>query len=343
MKIDGVLVQTISRALEWMPNVSCITYSPRPRHLPVEVKEMRGLLPRGVSTSHGTGYTNSDHPFRQLIAALYMSQFVGIREFRTEALNGEHGTEFSLSIFDLKEDSDMAAGKFLFQHLEILVLNLALHVPNVHLLGETLDKFTELLRASVNLQHIHLHPTNGRAEMGARPLFVRLGLLTTWPGLQSLSLKEVLADEEDFSGIINRHKGTLTSVKFSECSIVKGAWADVVDEVVYGSKIFPFVLDRVNERELPFLDYASLSVSERENWNYEGYVQIGKDGDRVFVGLSTSTACSSANKGRPRETLQSTRRTIHESNSQTLRKTPSKENRIDCLDSGTSDHTGRVN
>ncbi|KZM21742.1 uncharacterized protein EKO05_0001697 [Ascochyta rabiei] len=283
MKSDGVLVHTISKALEWIPNVSCITYSPQPRHLPAEAKEMRDLIPGGITALPTAGYTSSDHPFRQLVAALYMSRFAGIREFRTEALSVTSGTEFALDIFNLTDGNDMAAGKFLFQHLESLVLNMALRVPNERLFGETLDKFAELLNTSTSLQHLHLHPTHWKSEIGARPLFARLGLQNTWPKLQSLSLKGVLANEEEFSGMIKRHKETLVSVMFSRCSLLAGVWADVVDEVVYGSKIFPFVLDRVNERGLPNLDYASLGASEMERWKYEGRIKVTRDGDRNFI------------------------------------------------------------
>ena len=289
MKTDGVLMNTISRALDWMPNVFCITYSPHPHHLPVEGKEMRDLLSRGVTTSPATGYTAPDHPFRQLIAALYISQFTGIREFRTEPLKGNPGVEFALSIFDLKEDSDMAAGKHLFQRLEKLVLNMAILGSDDYLLYKNLDKFAELLRSATNLQHFHLNPTHWKSEIGAGPLFARLGLDMMWPKLQTLSLEGVLGDEAEFSGMIKRHKETLTSVKFSKCELFKGVWADIVDEVVFGTSIFPFTLDCVNERGLPYLDYASLSTFERELWKYEGSVKLTDDSDRSFVCAAART------------------------------------------------------
>ncbi|KAF9695977.1 hypothetical protein EKO04_005822 [Ascochyta lentis] len=283
MKSDGILVQTISKALEWMPNVSCITYSPQPRHLPVEAKELRDLIPSGVTARSVIAHAFSDHPFRQLVAALYVSQFTEIREFRTEAFDAMSGTEFALDIFDLPHANDMAAGKFLFQRLETLVLNMALRMPNGPLFSATLDRFAELLECSTNLQHLHLHPTHWKSEIGARPLFSRLGLQTTWPKLRSLSLTGVLANEVDFSDMIERHKETLISVKFSKCSLFAGVWADIVDEVVYGTNIFPFVLDRVNERQLHNRDFASLNTSERELWMYEGRINVTKDGDRNFI------------------------------------------------------------
>lgn len=290
MKSDGVLVHTISRALEWMPNISCITYSPHPRHLPVEVKEVRGLLPRGVTNSFTAGYTCSDHPFRQLIAALYISQFTGIREFRTEALDMGPGTQFSLGIFNLK-DNDMAAGKFLFQHLEKVVMNMSLAVPDEHLLGDVLGKFAELLRTTTNLQHLHLQFPDWKLVTNPQSLFAGLGLQTTWLKLRTLSLKGVLADEGEFSGMIQRHKETLSSVKFITCSLLKGAWADVVDEVLYGSKIFPFILDRVNERVSEYHGHSSLSSLESECWNYEGCIEVTNGGDRNFVSIEIPFTC----------------------------------------------------
>lgn len=286
MKSDGVLVHTLSKALEWMSNVSCITYSPHPHHLPVEVKEMKGLVPRSHMTMPGCEYTASDHPFRQLIAAICMSQFTGVRELRAEPIDKDvanHGTEFALGIFDL-DDNEMAAARFVFQSLEKLVLNMSLKVSDEHTFGEVTDKFATLLRDTANLQHLHLHPTHWKPGVGAQPLFARLGLQTTWPKLQTLSLKGILADEKELSGIIKRHKQTLTNVRLSNCSLLEGVWADVVDEVVYGSKMYQFVLDCGNERGSPYIDYASLNTWERDSWKYEGHLEVAKDGERSFVG-----------------------------------------------------------
>ena len=245
-----------------------------------------------------------------------MSQFTGIREFRAEALGVDPGTEFALDIFDL-DDNEMAAAKFLFQRLEKLVLNMALWVPDEDLFGEIVDKFTTLLQTSTDLQSLHLHPTRGESEIDARSLFAHLVLQTTWPKLTILSLKGVFADEQDFSGMIKRHKATLTNVNLSKCSLLKGAWADVVDDVVYGTKIFPFVLDCVNEEALPTLDYSSLSTSEREHWEYEGRIEVAKDGDRYFVSTDPTPSTGSANKTRSKQTLRRSQCTIVGNNSQT--------------------------
>lgn len=292
MKSDGVLVHTLSKALEWMPNISCITYSPHPHHLPVEVKEMKDLVPRNHTTIPDNDYTAPNHPFRQLIAVVYMSQFTGIRELRAAPVRNDvanDGTEFALGIFDL-DDNEMAAARFVFQGLEKLMLSMALKVSDERTFTNVTDKFATLLRDTVNLQHLHLHPTHWKSALGAQPLFAQLGLHMFWPKLQTLSLKGFLVDEKELTDMIKRHKLTLRNVKFSKCSLLEGTWADVVDEAVYGSNIYPFVLDRGNERGLPCLNYASLDTTERESWKYEGYLNVEKDGERVFVSGSCMTA-----------------------------------------------------
>ncbi|KAF1930862.1 uncharacterized protein M421DRAFT_57571 [Didymella exigua CBS 183.55] len=292
MKTDGILVHTLSRALDWMPNVSCITYSPHPHHLPTEAKDMKGLVQRSLSDSPKSDYTSSKHPFRQLIAALYLSQFAGIRELRADYVGesiANPGTEFAIGIFNLDE-SEMVAAEFLFQGLEKLVLNMALKVSDKATFGEVTDKFATLLRSSTCLQHLHLHPTHWKSEVGAQPVFARLGLQTTWPKLQTLSLKGIFANEKDLSDMIKRHKKTLTNVKFSKCSLLDGLWADIVDEVVYGSQIRQFVLDRGNERGLSYLNYASLTTWERDFWKYEGHLEVAKDDERRFVSAEALVA-----------------------------------------------------
>jgi hypothetical protein len=293
MKDDGVLVQTLSRALEWMPNISCITYSPHPHHLPTEAKEMEGLLQRSLSSIPGSDHTASDHPFRQLIAAIYLSQFTGIRELRAETVGAEiskPGTEFAIGIFDL-DDNEMAAANFVFQGLEKLVLNMALKVSNKDVFGEVTDKFATLLRSTTNLEYLHLNPTRWKSEVGAQRLFARLGLETTWPKLQTLSLRGIFADEKELTSMIKRHKQTLVRVKFSKCSLLEGAWAEVVDEIVFGSQIYRFVLDRGNERGLSYLNFASLSTWEKDSWKYEGHLEVSEDGERSFVSVQIVMTC----------------------------------------------------
>jgi hypothetical protein len=291
MKGDGVLVHTLSRALEWMPNISCITYSPHPHHLPIEATEMKTLVQRSLSSIPGSEYTASDHPFRQLIAALCLSQFTGIRELKTEYVGRDitdPGTEFALSIFDINEN-EMEAAEFVFQGLEKLVLNIALRVSNQDTFGEVTDKFATLLRSTTRLQHLYFQPTHWKSDVGLQPLFERLGLGTTWPRLQTLGLKGVFATENELTSVIKRHEQTLARFLFSKCSLLEGTWAEIVDEVVYGTQIRWFELDRVNERSISHLNYASLSTSERDLWKYEGRLKVTKSGERSFVRVNYPT------------------------------------------------------
>ncbi|KAJ4985704.1 DNA excision repair protein ercc-1, partial [Stagonosporopsis vannaccii] len=273
MKSDGVLVQTISRALEWLPNITRITYSPHPHHLPIEAKDMQNLVSRTVTISSTSGSTCSDHPFRQLIAALYMSHFTGVRELRTEPLGSNPGTEFALGIFDLNED-EMAAAKFFFRHLEKVALCMAIYIPHAYSFN-LFAKFATLLRTSTELQYLHFHPTRWNSPH----LLPRLGMQATWPKLQSLSLERVLVDDDEILNIIKRHK-KLTSVRLKDCSLFKGVWADVVDEIVFSTKLVTFSLDCVSENVPPDLSYSTL---EKESWKYEGHIAVMQGGDRSFV------------------------------------------------------------
>ena len=285
MKEDGVLVQTLSRALEWMPNISCITYSPLPHHLPTEATERKTIVRRSLSSIPGSDFTASDHPFRRLIAALCLSQFTGIRELKADYVGKDitdPGTEFALSIFDLDEN-EMEAAKFVFQGFEKLDLNMALRGSDQETFGEVMDKFATLLRSTTQLQHLYFHPTHWKSDVGPQPLFERLGLGTTWPNLQTLGLKGVFATENELIGVVKRHKPTLTEFTFTKCSLLEGTWAEIVDEVVYGTTIRRFVLNRVNERGLPYLDYATMGTSERDSWRYQGRLKVTKDGERSFV------------------------------------------------------------
>lgn len=282
MKSDGVLLQTISRALEWLPNITRVTYSPHPHQLPIEDQETNDLVPRGITTLRTSGSTCSDHPFRQLIAALYMSEFAGVRELRTEPLGASPGTEFALGIFDLDEN-EMAAARFLFQHLEKLALNIAIWAPRASLIPEALDKLATLLLTSTDLKYLHIHPTRWLPDSNIPCLFPRLGLQATWPKLQALSLESVFADDDEILSILRRHKKTLTSATFRDCRLFKGVWADIVDEAVYGTDLLTFILDCVNESASPHLIQGALGTTEKERWNYEGHIMITQDGDRSFV------------------------------------------------------------
>ncbi|KAF3000109.1 ssDNA endonuclease and repair protein rad10 [Curvularia kusanoi] len=283
MQTDGILLHTFSRALEWIPNVCCITFSPFPRHLPSERKDTQELLPRGLRSSPPRGFTKASHPFRQLIAALYVSQFAGIRKLRTEAIGTRPGVEFALSIFDL-DDQEMEAAKYLFRHLESLELSMAIWVHDITAFNTIIDKFITLLHTSTDLRHLHLHPTRWKSrDEFYPPRFTRLGLQGTWAKLQSFSLKELDADSSEFSDLIKRHRSTLVSVTLCSCGLDEGFWADIVDEVICDTEIEKFVLDCVHERHQPEPVSYPLSSSMFECWKYEGQLEVTDEGDRYFA------------------------------------------------------------
>ncbi|KAJ4367489.1 hypothetical protein N0V83_007072 [Neocucurbitaria cava] len=303
MKDSGVLLQTIARSLEWMPNVSSVVYSPCPRLIPAEAQQMRDLLPRGTDMY----CTTRDHAFRQLIGAIYLSKYTGIREFKAEARPEEDpGTDFALCLFDFPETIDREAGRYLFQHLTKLELSMSL-ATHVHWsemsskIVELLANFTELLVVAKDMRHLTirfpfctLHPddhfSGGNMSIlhfvGARQsIFRHVGLWATWQKLRSLSLEGTHADEHDLTDFITRHKNTLSSLTCTKFMLFSGGtWANVVDEVVYNSTVVSFVLDLVNE-EFPTHPRCSVgsNATETRSWKYQGHLVVSEDGKRNFV------------------------------------------------------------
>ncbi|KAF2131378.1 hypothetical protein P153DRAFT_355177 [Dothidotthia symphoricarpi CBS 119687] len=306
MVTSGVLIQTIARALDQLPHVTSIVYSPHPHFIPIEAKVVRDLLPRGIGPTSrympeglarsSYDYASSSHAFRQLIGAIYLSQYTGVRKFKVDRMRtGEPGTEFSISIFDLPTADDEQAALHLFSRLQHLELNMAFYTEtrgcSLSVVSKNLAKRANLLIAAQDLKYLAIHITHWKkaalhmydSSLLQHQVFACLGLRTTWPKLQSLSLEGIYAEERDFSELLKRHSGTLKSVTFRQCSLFKGVWADIVDEVVYNSKIFPFVLDLVNETNLPGEDWMSLGDADRESWRYEGHLIQAEDGDRTFI------------------------------------------------------------
>jgi hypothetical protein len=114
-----------------MQNISSIVYSPRQHLIPTERKDLKDLLARGSyqGRDHGSRVTVWDHPFRQLIGAIFLSQYTGIRELtieRTPVGVDEPSTQFSLGIFTFPDPNDVKAGRHLFRHLIRLDLNVSL-------------------------------------------------------------------------------------------------------------------------------------------------------------------------------------------------------------------------
>ena len=282
--------EALSNTLKMLPNLSSIVYSPYPRLIPTEGRHLAGLLPRGVTgTRLGErygGYASAGHPFLQLIRGLYWARHTGIKAFETMLpLRGFPSTHFSLSMFDMCEFDLIAAWTF-FQNLEDIKLNMAFDASGLaerHFVDYDklimLSKMVYLLSAAKKIRHLTLyiiHWDHGKRLADGQvlqrfALFPYLGLGATWPRLQELSLGGIGGNSEDFVNLISRHKSTLKSVVMKECTIFKGVWATVVDEVL-NSSIYPFVLDRVND-----------TVRAGYDWTYEGRLEIAANGDRVFV------------------------------------------------------------
>jgi hypothetical protein len=299
--------------LEWTTNVSSIVYSPHPHLIPVEAVVVRDLVPRHFGPGHplfpdmhpGHGQnqfrTRLEHPFRQLIGAVYLAQYTGIRELRVEACREKKsGTPFAFHFFDCPDTTDLRAGRHLFQHLERCELNItvgsahddASFWPPNDLGKKRLAHVNYLLAAADNLRHLTFQIFFGQPignSAAEQPLFSRLGLLKTWPQLRSLSLGGIHANEEDFLGLIRRHKNALRTLSFRDCSLFSGAWVDIVDEVVYSTGIVPFVLDSVNEASVPTGDGTATSTTGLEQWRYEGHIEVSRDGERNFVSAIFST------------------------------------------------------
>jgi hypothetical protein len=299
----------MARALEWTQNVSAIVYSPCAHMIPVEAKVVRDLLPRDFRSNNrpfsgvlqGRFFAWSEHPFRQLIGAIYTAQYTKVRELRVEAFNeGDRGTPFTLDFLDCSNADDLQAGQYLFQHLEKCELNLKVWalrdtstISNINNSStQRFENLNMLLAGANDLQHLALHITAWQVDDSLAPIsglrqdqamFSCLGLSKTWSKLRSLSLEGIDASEDDFLDIILRHKDTLATLVLRNCSLLVGTWANIVDEVVYSSGIFPFVLSRVNEMYVLAGPGVVQSADELEEWKYEGHVEVSDDGERRFV------------------------------------------------------------
>jgi hypothetical protein len=282
-----------------MPNVSSLVYSPDPHHIPLEKKDMKEILPRGV-----VGADRIHDGFHHLIGAIYISQYTGIHNFKIErrpcSLPKTIGTEFYVDIFKFRHTSDLEAGKFFFQNLQKIDIALTPTSP-LNRAGasgagalECLANMATLLSEakglrdlSLQLSYWHPNPHNmyGYIVPHGQPMFPHLGLDTTWPTLRSLRLGGVYADEEEIKELIHRHLQTLTSLRFSHCSLFSGQWSNIVDDVVFGTNIARFVLHKVNEVTIEDRPISSLSEEEMIPWLYSGQLMVNEEGERSFKEL----------------------------------------------------------
>jgi hypothetical protein len=284
--------------LERTTNVASIVYSPHPHLIPIEAKVVQDLIPRNTFRGPrfpAAGYCVSEHPFLQLVGAIYVAQYSGIRELRVDAFDQEEpGTPLTLGFFSCPKAIDLQAARYLFQHLENCELNVRIGsaggiVDNADPSALENNEFAHLdslLAAAHELRHLALHAIYidlfGDPETD-RTQFSRFGLRETWPKLQSLSLAGMAAHGKHFLDIIRRHKDTLRSLAFRRCTQLSGTWADIVDEVLYSTKVATFVLQSVNEAQIPAGDGTSYSSLGMEKWMYEGYMEASKDIERNFV------------------------------------------------------------
>ncbi|KAH9870329.1 hypothetical protein IAQ61_005803 [Plenodomus lingam] len=300
LKASGVLLQTLKRGLDRMPNVTSVVYSPHARLLSTERKDMRDIVPVGFicyPTAHSRrAYTTPDHAFRYLMEAIFLSNLTSIRRLKVESVlesvwKKEPATEFSSEMFDLPTEAVMQAGRHLFRNLTDIELNMALRDFNFEHMRPAAQRtfvpfesrwsnLAELLATAKDLQHLTLDVTmtqfNDDQCLDIKRLLYHQSKGQTWAKLQTMSLGGLHARQSDWIDLVKDHSGTLKSLTFRRCRMVSGFWVEVVNEVVCNSTISSFVLDLVDE---PYLLWAQ---TDRAQWQYEGHL-VMEDGGRNFV------------------------------------------------------------
>lgn len=296
MKEGHVLLQTVAKALQWMPNITSVVYSPGPLHIPVEKPLMRDILPRGVGNSDPALLLDGVH---HLIGAFHLSQYGGVREFKVQPLIASSankiGLEFSISAFNFPDPSYLEAGKYFFSRLQKIDLDLALHeklIPSTPVkYRECLSNMAIMLSESKGLRDFSLHLSHWHPDplrmfgtiLQTTVIFPLLGLDARWPKLRSLHLEGIHAKEEEVKRLISRHKETLVFLKFSVCCLLSGKWSNIVDDIVYGTQINPFVLERVNELRVGSVDWTAMREEDEPwRWQYQGQVKVNVEGERYF-------------------------------------------------------------
>lgn len=309
MNANGFLLQSLVRGLKNMQNISSVVFSPNHHTIPVEKENLRGMAP----TEHDQRHVNHvdiappNHPFRQLIYAIFLTQYTGVRQLVIrEPCHDRQLTRFSLFMFTMRNAHDMHAAKYVFRHLLKLDLNIYIprhdekvqFPPNIHSVEKSprklLANLAELLKTAQDLRHLSvvlpfwLHWTEGgvylhrQLGLGDRSQFCYLGLGATWPMLHSLNLGNIYATKQDLMDFLARHRDTLKVLKLTSCSMSEGIWSDVVDEVIFNTPmISTFVLDQVDEASDP--DWGFMTHMNTAIGRYEGYMHIGANGEREFV------------------------------------------------------------
>jgi hypothetical protein len=292
---EGVLLQTIARALEWMPHVECIAYCSHSLQVPVEKKVMKDILERGLfspawvrSRDQHSSEGVKKNAFHHLIGAICVAQYSNIREFCVKQLHSKVSNRIwlqswlPLGEFYFEEPSHLEAGKYFFRNLRKIEMGLDMRYGG----RECLINLRTLLDEAKELRHLRLYaePLDASlTDVANLPLFNSLGLATEWLELRSIDLGGIIATEDELRSLVHRAKSTMTSMKFTKCIITSGKWSNLTDEVVHDTKIRTFVLDRVHEELVATGElYGAIPPLEREKWTYEGQLKENEQGERYF-------------------------------------------------------------
>lgn len=301
---EGILLQTVARALEWMPNVESITYCSYERHLPVESKIVKDLLPRALpSPAFDTSSAFAQHAFGEipengfhhLIGAVSLAEYLRIREFRVQSRYNTSTRSWTapwcaLGEFWFREPRHLESGKYFFRNLRKIDLDIDLRLgPKPR---ECLANMRALLSEARSLGHLHLHiqpsynirdATQWLTAGESISPFAALGLATYWPNIQSIDLGHIIATEDELKGLLSRLKETLISTKFTNCVITSGKWSNLTDEVLYNTKVSTYILLEVHEEFVPGgVPFESLHGEQHQKWQYDGHLRENAQGERCF-------------------------------------------------------------
>ena len=308
IKRDGVLLQTIAKALEWMPNVHSVVFTSVPRTLPVERKDVRDIVPREFESQNWSSSRETPFPpprvnlqtgFHHLIGAVALAGYAGVREFRVEP-RLEHDGRFHLADrtvdkpgpfafgvkdFHFPEQSHFAAGKHFFEHLTSVDVTFGAFHRDTS--AECFVNMRALLAEAKGLQRLRVsadHRLMGFTRVPAAhsehsaSTFGLLGLDASWPSLTHVTLQGILATEKELRDMLARGHGVLESLRFLRCILRKGGrWSNLVEEIVDGTQIREFVLDGVCEADLGIGLFSRIDMSQ-----YEGYLRTDENGERHF-------------------------------------------------------------
>lgn len=305
-----ILLHEVSRAVDLLPNLHTVIYSPRPLQIPIEAKLMRNILPRGIVSSHHPNswrdfIESCQHGLHHLLGALHQSKYIGIREFKILGPSERHDTTnrhdgntvLSIDAFDMDSGFTEAA-LFFFIQLEKIDMSISL-IPPAGLMGNhvgngplQLASLGALLALATKTRELCLRfypwarssaSTYGHLMDSRQPLLLSLGLDTcTWSYLRSLTLEGIYAEETQLTGTMNRHMETLTKLQFDYCSLVSGTWASIVDLVLSRVEIVRFSIYRVNETMVHGIPFATLGNDALSLHQYEGELGVTGDGGRCF-------------------------------------------------------------